>query len=406
MTNKEQHRSDRNLISRICGRAATAALGLLMVLVPGMVAPSAQAQTFTTLHNFNGTDGNGPEAGLVQAINGSLYGTTQAGGANNNAACAPFFTGCGAVYKITPSGTLTTVYSFCAQSNCTDGDWPNGLVQATNGDFFGTTYLGGVNCSGNGGCGTVFKITPSGTLTTLYSFCAQTNCTDGDLPGGNGGDELVQGTDGDFYGTTGYGGGNGTGTGTVFKITPSGTVTTLYSFCAQTNCTDGNGPLAGLVQATNGDFYGTTAGGGANNYGTVFKITSSGALTTLHSFDGTDGGFPEAGLVQSTDGKFYGTTSGGGGASGYGSVFRLSVGLGPFVESLPASGKVGAAVKILGSKLARATSVTFNGTAAVFTVVSSTQITTTVPAGAATGRIKVVTPGGTLSSNVPFRVRP
>src|ERR1035441_7371112 len=127
-----------------------------------------------------------------------------------------------------PAQTLTTLYSFCSQSGCPDGYSPYaGLVQATNGDLYGTTYFGG---TGNGG--TIFKIAPGGTLTTLYSFCSQTNCADGGGPYAG----LVQATSGDFYGTTALGGTGGWGT--VFKITPGGTLTTLYSFCSQTNCTD------------------------------------------------------------------------------------------------------------------------------------------------------------------------
>ena len=408
--------------------------------------------SFITLASFNGTDGAYPTAGLVQATNGNLYGTTSTGGAY----------GGGTVFKITPSGKLTTLYSFCAKSGCTDGGYPAlGLVQANNGDLYGATSGGGAN---NGG--TVFKITPGGTLTTLYSFCSRSGCTDGIDPLAG----LVQATNGDLYGTTLYGGASNDGT--VFKITPTGTLTTLYSFCSKSVCTDGNGPFAGLAQATNGELYGTTVWGGANtnpdfpggggtvfkitpsgtlttlyrfcsqsgctdgalpqaalvqasdgylygttsqegangNYGTVFKITPSGALTTLYSFcsqsgctDGSMDGNTAAGLVQATNGDLYGTTELDG-ANGDGTVFRLSVGLGPFVETLPTSGKVGAAVKILGTNLTGATSVSFDGTAAVFTVASASEITTTVPNGAATGTVQVVTPSGTLSSNVPFRV--
>ncbi len=164
---------------------------------------------------------------------------------------------------------------------------------------------------------------------------------------------------------------------------------------------------AGLVQATNRDSYATTAGGGANGGGTVFRITPSGTLTTLYSFCSqsgcTDGAGPYAGLVQATNGDLYGTTWYGG-AKGDGTVFSLSVGLGPFVKTRPPFGKVGAAVKILGTNLTGATSVSFNGTAAKFTVVSRYLNTTTVPAGATSGKIQVVTPSRTLSSNVPFRV--
>ena len=168
---------------------------------------------------------------------------------------------------------------------------------------------------------------------------------------------------------------------------------------------DGSNPEAALVQATSGDFYGTTGEGGANGDGTVFRITPSGKLTTLHSFDGTDGSNPDAALIQATNGDLYGTTEYGG-AIGYGTVFSLSEGLGPFVETQPTSGKVGACVNILGTNLTGATSVSFDGTAAVFKVVSSSLIMATVPAGATTGKVQVVTPSGTLTSNVAFRVTP
>jgi uncharacterized repeat protein (TIGR03803 family) len=354
-----------------------------LVLLCATTAIPLPAQTFTTLHSFDATDGDDPQGGLVQATNGKLYGTTYGGGAN----------GAGTVFKITPSGTLTTVYSFCAQSGCSDGAYPYAtLVQATNGSLYGTTTGGGAN-----GDGTVFKITPGGVLTTLHSF----DVTDGYLPY----TALVQASNGDLYGTTVQGGANGAGT--VFKITPSGTLTTLYSLCSQSNCADGYDVTAALVQATDRSFYGTTVLGGANcipdgGCGTIFKITPGGALTTLYNFTGgTDGENPETGLTQDTNGKFYGTTQ-----AGNGTIYSLSVGLGSFVETQTSSGKVGAVVKILGTDLTGATSVTFNGTAATFTIVSKSEITTTVPTGATTGPVKVVTPGGTLTSNFNFRVTP
>ena len=275
-------------------------------------------------------------------------------------------------------------------------------VQASNLDLYGTTYGGGSDYPG-----TVFKITPSGALTTLYSFCSQSNCTDGRNPTAG----LVRAANGDLYGTTYYGGESASancpnGCGTIFRITPSGTFTRLHSFCSLSNCTDGAYPYAALVQATNGDLYGTTYGGGAENGGTIFEVTPSGMLTTQYSFCSqagcTDGQSPNAGLVQDTNGDIYGTTTSGG-ASGYGALFSLSVGLGPFVKTQTTSGKVGAAVKILGNNLTHTSSVTFNGTAAVFTA-SASEITTTVPTGATTGIVQVVTPRGTLSSKVPFRV--
>ena len=220
--------------------------------------------------------------------------------------------GAGTVFKITSRGTMSTVYSFCPQNNCPDGGDPDaGLVQATDGNLYGTTVAGGAY-----NAGTIFKITLGGMLTTLYSFCSQSDCSDGEQPIAG----LVQATDGNFYGTTHGGGANYLGT--VFKITPGGTLTSLYSFCSQSGCADGQWPFAGLVQATDGNFYGATIGGGAYNVGTIFKITPSGTLTTLHSFTGSDGAEPWAAPVQASDGNFYGTT-GYGGVNGAGTVFRL-----------------------------------------------------------------------------------
>jgi len=364
----------------------------------GTVFKITPAGTLTTLYSFCSQsrcpDGSRPLGGLVQATNGDFYGITQQGGAN----CV-LGDGCGTIFKITPSGTLTTLYSFCSQGGlCPDGSYPaRGLVQATNGDLYGTTANGGANLDG-----TVFKITPTGTLTTLYSFCSQSGCTDGAYPYGG----LVQATNGDLYGTTAGRGAASYG-GTVFKITPSGTLTTLYSFCSQSGCTDGSDPMGGLVQAADGDLYGTTKQGGANDNcagrlpgcGTIFKITPTGTLTTLYSFCAqrgcTDGAHPYAALVQATNGDLYGTTLEGGAGDacgipqGCGTVFR-----------------VGKAVRILGTNLIGATSVTSNGTAAAFTVMAPSPITTTVPTGATSGKVKATAPDGTLLSNVAFTVRP
>jgi uncharacterized repeat protein (TIGR03803 family) len=278
-----------------------------------MTSVALTAQTFAPLHSFDGTDGALPDAGLVQAIDGNLYGTTLFGGAN----CAPNG-GCGTVFKITPNGKVTTLYSFCAQSGCIDGAAPQaGLVQAIDGNLYGTTPNGGANCAPNGGCGTVFKITPNGELTTLYSFCAQSGCTDGAYPFAG----LVQATDGNLYGTTLFGGANNDGT--VFEMTPKGTLKTLFSF----DSTNGTNPYAGLIQASDGNFYGTTIGGGKFNYGMVFKLTPRGRITTLHSFchlsSCADGQSPQTALIQATNGDFYGTTSSGG-VQGGGMVFRIT----------------------------------------------------------------------------------
>jgi uncharacterized repeat protein (TIGR03803 family) len=345
----------------------------------GTVFKITPSGTLTTLHDLGGP--NGPTGGLVQAINGNLYGTTVGLYNNYNN---------GTVFRITTGGIFTTLYSF----DGTDGaNSAAGLIQATDGNLYGTTLEGGTN-----GDGTVFKITPNGTLTTLHSF----DGTDGEGPIAG----LVQATNGDLYGTTNSG---ANCCGTVFKITLSGTFTSLYSFCAQPLCADGAGPNAALVQSTDGDLYGTTEGGGswrgvgcAAGCGTIFKITLGGTLTILHSFILTDGSVP-TGVVQDTNGDFYGTTTGGG-ANSVGTIFNLSMRLGPFVETQPTSGKVGAPVKILGTDLTGATSVTFNGTVATFTVVSKSEIKTTVPEGATTGKIDVKTPRSVLKSNVVFRV--
>ena len=285
--------------------------------------------TLTTLHSFDGTDGEAPEGYLVQGSDGNFYGTTYAGGVN----CVPGG-GCGTVFKITPSGTLATLYNFCSQGDCADGQEPiAGLVQASDGNFYGTTAGGGgvVYCDPIG-CGTIFKITPSGTLATLYRFCAQGVCTDGSEPSG-----LVQASDGNFYGTTLWGGNGGAqSVGTVFKF--NGTLTTLYNFCSQSNCADGRHPSPELVlvQASDGNFYGSTFYGGApSDDGTLFRITPAGTLTTLYRFSGgADGSEPAAGLVQDSDGSFYGTTERGG-ANFEGTIFRLGVGLGPSVSFSP-----------------------------------------------------------------------
>jgi uncharacterized repeat protein (TIGR03803 family) len=388
---------------------------ILFVFCTATAIPSP-AQVLTTLHSFGGGDGANPRAGLLQATDGNFYGTTRYGGAGG---CGD---GCGTVFKITPNGTLTTLhsfngsdgaypyaeliqagdgnfygtaiyggaynygtvfgmlpdgylvtlYSFCSKANCADGADPSGLLQASDGNFYGTTSAGGAksgNCSG-GGCGTVFKITPNG-LTTLHSF----NYYDD----GAGPDGLLQASDGNFYGTTAYGGGRDNGT--VFQITPDGTLTTLHDFswddgvgpdgllqardgnlygtaiyggaynqyycslyCGTVfrmspsggffavlhsfNGTDGANPYSGLVQARDGNFYGTTSAGGASGNcngggcGTVFKITPDGTLTTLHNFGGSDGAGPYGALIQASDGNFYGTTFGGGAYNG-GTVFRL-----------------------------------------------------------------------------------
>lgn len=420
--------------------------GLTNQSTSGTVFKMTPAGTLITLHSFCSkpvcADGQYPEAGVVQAANGFLYGTTFQGGDN----------GLGTVYKISPTGVFTTLYSFCP-STCTDGGNPTSvLLQAPNGELWGTTTNGGTGAFH----GTIFKITLDGALTTVYSFCPHAGCADGSGPvaglvrgsdgsfygstssGGAHGEgtifkincvghlttlhsfdgtdgatpigDLVQAADGNFYGTTSQGGANidcdGAGCGTAFKMSPAGTLTTLYNFCSQAGCADGARPSATLVQATDGNLYGTTFAFPFST-GTIFKIDATGTLTTLHQFclgtcsDDLD---PYAGLLQATNGTFYGTTFGAQGDSN-GTVYSFSVGLGPFIKTIPPFGMVGRQVTILGNNLASTTSVTFNGTPAAF-VASNTEIKTTVPAGATTGAVQVTTASGTLNSNVDFNLVP
>jgi len=278
------------------------------------VTPSGE---LTTLYSFcsleNCANGSFPQEGLVQGSDGSLYGFTSAGGA---AANCPYTGGCGTILRITLAGVLTALHSFCSQANCADGVIGQTLIQVTDGNFFGTTYAGGTNtCTTSGmsdGCGTVFQMTPAGALTTFYTFCSLQNCADGLYP-----EALLQAADGNFYGTTVEGGAYACsaaemGCGTVFRITPTGILTTLHSFCASSSCTDGSGNML-LLQGTDGNFFGTTSSGGAEEEGTIFKMTPGGALTTLYNFcsakECSDGSRP-AGLLEAENKIFYGTTIG------------------------------------------------------------------------------------------------
>jgi uncharacterized repeat protein (TIGR03803 family) len=196
----------------------------------------------------------------------------------------------------------------------------------------------------------------------------------------------------------------GLGCGTVFRITLSGDLTTLHTFCTSGNCPDGSEPQARLVQATDGNLYGTTyrgGEGGSDGAGTVFAITPAGSLAMLHSFTGFDGDFPQEGLIQDTSGILYGVTSG---VAAQGTSYSLDMGLGPFVTFVQAAGRVGQTGPILGQGFTGTTSVSFNGIPASFTVVSDTFLKATVPQGATTGHVTVTTPSGTLTSNVVFHV--
>src|SRR5262249_6670462 len=326
--------------------------------------------------------------------------------------------------------------------NCTDGCNPvAGVIQGIDDNFYGTTFAAD---------GTIFKITSAGVFNTLHSF----KFFDGSGPNSM----LVQGGDGSLYGTTDSGG--MFGFGTVFKISPGGTFKVLHNFtCGSDGCV----PVAGLVQGANGSFYGTTREGGANNDGTVFKITSTGTLATLHDFAGSDGAAPFGGLVLATDSNFYGTASSGGslnkgtifritptgdysvlhnfdrtsGSTPYvtilqhtngvlysdtlqggtgnvspctagscGVFYQLKASLPAFVSLLSNSGKVGKSVEFLGQGFTAATTISFNGTPAISSVNSAAFLTATVPGGATTGFVTVTTSPATLTMNKIFRVIP
>jgi uncharacterized repeat protein (TIGR03803 family) len=354
----------------------------------GTVFQISARGTLFVLHNFDGTDGLNP-LGLMQASDTNFYGTTSAGGSGSG----------GTIFKMTPGGALTTFYTF------QDANYPvAGLIEGGDGNFYGTTIS-----YADGGNGTVFKITPEGVYTTMQTFTG----ANGAWPVA----PLIEDTNGNFYGTTAQGGPinalcSTTGCGTVFEITAGGAFTTLHYFGGA----DGLSPSGALIEGTDGNLYGTTLGGGPANAsctfgcGTLFQITPAGKFTTLHTFEGIDGQYPYIGLVQATDGNFYGTTYVGGSSAacqgGCGTVFELSMGLSPFVTTVTAAGTPGHYARILGTDLTGATSVTFNGVEAAFTVASPTEIDAIVPAHATTGTVQVTTPTGTLASNVPFRVLP
>jgi uncharacterized repeat protein (TIGR03803 family) len=389
----------------------------------------------------NCADGQSPESAPVLGSDGNLYGVTNSGGSANS----------GVVYKMTLGGKITTLYSFCATRPCNDGQYPTGVIQASDGNLYGTTSSGGKFNSG-----TIFQISPSGAFKLLYTFCSLANCADGGIP-------LfppMQGSDGNLYGGANAGGNAG---GVVYELTQAGTLNVLQNFCYgfSSTCYTGAYPTR-LVQDDQGNLFGTAANGGSYNSGTVFEITSTDKFIGLHRFtfsgrvaaiwgltlasDGnlygvaTDnatfasatgnkpnvygiifritpaGDFttlasfydaPNGPLFQGTDGNLYGTTGEGGPGNsgyGYGTVFKLSIGSSPMVETVPVAGKVGTQVLILGNHLTGTSSVTFSGVAAAFTVESDTYIKATVPKGATTGPVSVVTPSGMLNGNPQFVV--
>jgi hypothetical protein len=431
-----------------------------------LAAAIADAQTFKVLYNFGSKSGdptNPFSANMVQGRDGNMVSTSYVGGINHG----------GAFYELTPSGEFRKIFSFGAQvypvggltlgtdgvlygaalsgllfkisggtlttlhvfTGGEDGLYPGSApIEGIDGNFYGTTTRGGGGA--NGGYGTVYKFTRSGTYEKLrglpvddqYPEDPLVQARDGMLYGVSSsaifrvtlqGDlerdvaflgvygliaPLVQGEDGDFYSTTARG---GIGWGSVFKVTPTGVVTQLHSFTGPQG--DGDYPIGTLVQAPDGDFYGTTAGNNSLvDCGTIFRTSSSGTYTKLFTFPsgGALGCNPASTLLQHTNGIFYGSTEDGGSAPYGGVLFSLDVGLPPFVRLLPEASRVGQTVGIFGQGFTGTTAVNFNGTPASFTVVSDTYLTAPVPSGATTGVVTVTTPSGTLTSNKKFQVRP
>lgn len=439
----------------------------------GAVVKITPPGAFSVLYSFpydasNQTAPNGVDAlgALVQGPDGDFYGTTGWGGTVQNCAM-PFMTGagCGTVFKLTPAGNLTVLHSFCGIAGCSpltvDGWLPMGrLIFGADGNLYGMTNQGG-----NGGnifnSGTIFKISRSGTYKILHMFSGNGGTGDGANPAAG----LIQASNGNFYGTTQAGGVNRVGT--VFMMKPSGAVTVLHSF----STSDGNGtqPQSTLVEASDGNLYGTCYSGGVNSVGTIFRISKSGSFQKIYDFtnaSGNDGYSPKAGLIQASDGNLYGTTWAGGrnfgdsgtlyrvttagavtllanfdanttgfqpldvplqgsdgnlyltlvyggglnsqGVEDQGAIDRFTTGLAPLPPAItgfsPATGAVGAKVTIKGSSFVGASSVSFNGTHASFTVKASGFIVATVPAGASSGPITVTTPGGTATSKKNFTV--
>ncbi len=269
-------------------------LGLLFacVVLTFAFAMRSEAQTFNYLSEFNGTNGKWPWGSLVQATDGNFYGTSIIGNASNHQ-----------IFRVTPAGEISTVYEFCLKNGCPDGFYPWTPILATDGNLYGATDEGGDNTND----GTVYKLTLQGKLTTLHSFtCVTVFCNEGSFPTG-----LIQASDGNFYGTTTWGGANGNGT--LFRIDTAGNFTVLYTFCSQTNCTDGGVNVFPPMQGRDGNLYGTTNGGGTQGGGVLYQITLAGAYKVLYNFcyDGPNcrnNAYPTR-LVEDVDGNLFGSTA-------------------------------------------------------------------------------------------------
>jgi uncharacterized repeat protein (TIGR03803 family) len=306
----------------------------------------------SVLYSFGGTDTSGfqPYGSVIRDSEGDFYGETFLGGTSNYGTIFKItppgkettlysfsqelsveggssmtrdsagnlygynFNGNGSVFELATEGTYRTLYAFCSLANCTDGAQPAGGPIIRNGKLYGMTSLGGTNTCGAETCGTVFEMDTSGNETILHNFAGGTDGYDPPY-------KLTQDAAGNLYGATGAGGAHGWGT--LFKITPSGQESVLYAFCAQSQCTDGASPGSPLVLDTAGNIFGTSAGTGVgpNQYGLVYKITSGGVETTLHDATGPAG--VGSTLVMDKAGNLYGDTWGGG-PSHTGNIYKLT----------------------------------------------------------------------------------
>jgi uncharacterized repeat protein (TIGR03803 family) len=290
------------------------ALVALVFLCATACAFSQTTWSESLLYSFDGSNGHNPSLGVIQASDGNFYAAV-GGGTHNE----------GAVVQITPAGVVSTIYNFCSLTNCEDGSSPGALIQGPDGNFYGTTGSGGT--ATGSGQGVAYKLTPGGVETVLHVFCPTDSltCADGEGPVS----ALALGADGNLYGITTSHGVNGTAIqgGTLFQLTTSGTLTTIYSFCAQASCADGNEPYGAPVQGADGNFYGTTVGGGAKRDGVIYQITPAGVLTVLHSFCVVSG-CPDAydtnnQLFEGPNAVFYGDSFQGG-AYGAGALYSIT----------------------------------------------------------------------------------
>ena len=389
----------------------------------------------TVLHSFAVGEGR-PYGGLTLGLDGFLYGVTIAGGS----------LGYGSIYKISTDGTtFTVVHSINGSTEGTPWYGNTAPIVGADGNFYGSVS------DGNSNYGTIYKMTAAGSMKVLFAFDGTVRYPYG----------IVQGSDGNFYGTAGASTGNQYGI--VFRITAAGKFTILHTFAGYPN--DGAQPYGSIIQAADGNFYGTTKAGGLNDRGTIYKMTLKGVVTIIHSFSSSDGFgyFPFAGVIQATDGKLYGATTSPGGilfqgtsSGGYsvmvkltgttglypgsnpqipmfqhtngtlygdtvyggsgnvncgtsgncGVLYSLDMGLNPFVALMTTAGKAGKVIQILGNGLTGTTSVMFGSGSATFHVVSDTYMTATVPATGTTGSVIVTAPSGARVSSKSFKVQP